>query len=353
MRTLLFSAFAVLVASPAYGDATLPKADRPGSLDHPLLRRYEGSFIVGYDRQSFAEFNLPLSRLEPVPGKKDNHNNNYFEPKQKKLLEGQYTRLIYLLPAARSPLEVLRNYQQEVQAKGGRVLFECKAEQCGADPFRSSSGGGGDISLSMYLYPAERIKDPDFSNGKCAVTEQIVDQRYLSAEVTSAGAHVSVLTYSLKDDLYCKAFNDRTIAVVDIIEIKPREQKMVTVKADEMARQIASAGSVALYGIYFDFNKADIKPESASAVEEIAKLLRSNAALKLLVVGHTDNVGGYASNLDLSQRRAASVVNELATKHKIDRNRLSPVGVSFASPVASNKTDDGRARNRRVQLVEN
>src|SRR4029079_352713 len=117
-----------------------------------------------------------------------------------------------------------------------------------------------------------------------------------------------VLTYSLKDDRYCKAFNDRTIAVIDIIENKAREQKMVTVRADEMAQQIASAGSVALYGIYFDFNKADIKPESASTIEEIAKLLRSNAALKLLVVGHTDNVGGYASNLDLSQRRAVSVV---------------------------------------------
>jgi OOP family OmpA-OmpF porin len=240
----------------------------------------------------------------------------------------------------------LRNYQEEIQSNGGNILFECKTEECGGDPGRSSSGGSGDMSLAMYLFPEDRITYPNFSNRNCAMTERITGQRYTMAELPESGAHVSVLTYTLKDDLYCKAFDDRTIAIVDIVEAKAREQKMVTVKAEEMTSQISTTGSVALYGIYFDFNKADIKPESEPTLEQIAKLLRDNPQLKLLVVGHTDNVGSFSFNQDLSQRRAIAVVVELVSKYRIDKDRLTPVGVSFASPVASNKTEEGRERNR-------
>ncbi len=343
----------LILAVNAFADATIPTADKKGSKDNPLLKRYEGSFIVAYEQQSFGEFTLPLSRLERVPDKRDSMNNGYYEPKQKRSLEGAYTRLVYLLPANRSPLEVLRNYQQEIKSKGGKVLFECKGDECGGDSSRSSAGGGGSMSLAMYLYPAARIKDEAFSNGSCAQTTSIDDQHYTSAEIPSAGANVSILTYTINEaGGYCKAFNERTIAIVDIVEEKAREQKMVTVKAEDMAQQIASSGSVALYGIYFDSNKADVKSESTPTLEQMAKLLKSDPRLKLLVVGHTDNVGGFTSNMELSQRRADAVVNELVTKYQVPKVRLTPVGVSFASPMASNKTEEGRAKNRRVALVE-
>ena len=80
-------------------------------------------------------------------------------------------------------------------------------------------------------------------------------------------------------------------------------------------------------------------------------LLAAQPALKLLVVGHTDNVGDFAGNLDLSKRRAESVISVLASQYKVDRKRLSPFGVSFASPVAPNTSEDGKAKNRRVELV--
>jgi outer membrane protein OmpA-like peptidoglycan-associated protein len=257
-----------------------------------------------------------------------------------------------LIPANRSPLEVLRNYQQEITQKGGKILFECKDAECGGSASRSSQGGGGSMSLSMFLFPKERIKDAAFSNGSCAVTESISDQRYATAELPAQAAHLSMLTYTLQDDHYCKAFNGRTIAVIDIVEGKPREQKMVTVTSVEMAKQISSSGSVALYGIYFDVNKADVKTESEPALAEVAKLLKSNAALKLLVVGHTDRVGTLPFNMDLSQRRAAAVVHALVTTYQIAQSRLTPLGVAFASPVASNTSEEGRAQNRRVELVE-
>ena len=349
---LVLAISALAMASIAFADATIPTGDKEGSKDNPLLKRYEGSFIVSYVYKAFDEFTLPLSELAPVKDKTDIHNNQYYEPKKKKVLEGAYTRLVYLEPGGRSPLEVLRNYQEEIKRNGGNILFECKAEQCGGDPGRSSGGGAGRMSLAMYLFPEDRMTDPAFSNGACATTSRITDQRYLVAELPARGAHVSVLTYTLKDDSYCKAFNGRTIAIIDIVEAKAREQKMVMVNAEEMANQISATGSVTLYGIYFDFNQTDVKPESDPALEQIAKLLKDNPTLKLLVVGHTDNVGSFSFNMDLSQRRAAAVVNALAARFGISKDRLTPVGTSFASPVASNKTEDGRAKNRRVELVE-
>lgn len=343
----------ILAATP---NATIPTADKSGTGDHPLLKRYEGSFIVFSERKSFAEFSLPLSKLEEVPGKKSRQNNRVHEPKNKKALEGSYTRLVYLIPADRSPLEVLRNYQDEVRAKGGKILFECKGADCGGDPERSSEGGGGDTSLAMYLYPQERVTEAHGTNGYCAMAEEITDQRYFAAELPAAGAHVSVLAYTVvSPGEYdaCKTFNGRTVALVDIVEAKAREQKMVTVKASEMASAIAGSGKVALYGIYFDFNKTDIKPESDSTLEEIGKLLKGSPSMKLLVVGHTDNVGTFSFNTDLSQRRAGAVVSALVSRFGVARDRLTPFGVSFAAPVASNRTEEGRAKNRRVELVEN
>ena len=108
---------------------------------------------------------------------------------------------------------------------------------------------------------------------------------------------------------------------------------------------------MALYGLYFESDKADIKSESAPTLDEIGKLLTENPALELLVVGHTDNQGGFDYNIDLSQRRASSVTRTLIEDYGIDSGRLKPWGVGYAAPVANNATKDGRAGNRRVELV--
>lgn len=353
-KTVVIVAFAATVFMQR--TASIPNADRQGSKDNPLVKRYEGSFIVAYEHKSFGELTLPLSRLELVPGKTTRQNNKVFQPQSKKSLEGPYTRIAYILPAQRSPLEVLRNYQDDIKSKRGNILFECNGADCGGNPARSSGGGGGEMSLAMYLYPSERVIDANGSSGYCALAENITDQRYTAVELPDSGAHVSVLAYTMVspgEHDPCRAFNGRTIAVVDIVEAKDRDKKMVTVDAGAMANAINTAGHVALYGIYFDFNMADVKPESDATLGEMAKLLKQTPTLKLLVVGHTDNVGSFSSNMDLSQRRAAAVVVALTTRFGISKDRLTPVGVAFASPVAPNTDESGRAKNRRVELVKN
>jgi outer membrane protein OmpA-like peptidoglycan-associated protein len=139
---------------------------------------------------------------------------------------------------------------------------------------------------------------------------------------------------------------------LDVLEDKPMEERMVVVSSEKMASSIQSTGRIALYGILFDFNEATIKPASRPTLDQMGKLLQTMPDLKLLVVGHTDTVGGFDYNLKLSQRRAAAVVQDLVTSYGIDPSRLQPHGASFLAPVASNRTEEGRAKNRRVELVE-
>jgi outer membrane protein OmpA-like peptidoglycan-associated protein len=100
------------------------------------------------------------------------------------------------------------------------------------------------------------------------------------------------------------------IVLLDVIETVPMETRMVTVDAATMSKDVATTGHVALYGVYFDTDKTDLKPESAPTIQEISTLLKQEPKLTLYVVGHTDNVGGYEYNMDLSARRAAAVVKD-------------------------------------------
>jgi len=339
----------------------LPTADIEGAEDHPLLKRYADSYIVVDQRIGFDEFTFPTSKLKSQKSTDPSTGwRIYYTLAESKTVEGPYTRLVYLLPVDRSPLEVLRNYQDEIVAQGGNVLYECKREECGGIPGRGvqsagNSPAGSRLSLAMVLRPIERLGLAGYSQGFCATTGNIMDQRYLAAELPDVGAYISIHTYTIKSFGYtnCNAFIGRTVAVIDIVEGKPREKKMVTVEASDMAQQISETGSVSLYGIFFDTNSTAVREDSEATLQEIAKLIQQQPDLNLLVVGHTDDAGAFEYNMNLSQNRAQSVVDELSEKYGVSKERLVPVGASYISPVSSNETEEGRALNRRVELVKN
>jgi outer membrane protein OmpA-like peptidoglycan-associated protein len=136
-----------------------------------------------------------------------------------------------------------------------------------------------------------------------------------------------------------------------IVEKKAMEQYIVA-DAAALGNDIRATGHAAVYGILFDTGKSAIKPESAQAVGEIAKLLKADPTLKIHVVGHTDNVGGVDGNIKLSQDRAEAVLQALVRDHAIAAARLRAYGCGQFAPVASNDTEEGRAKNRRVELVK-
>jgi outer membrane protein OmpA-like peptidoglycan-associated protein len=295
--------------------------------DHRLLKRYEGSLIVAYSEKAYDEYKLILGKaLNPSA---DTSQGKRVEKEQ--AVEGRITRITYLAPIGRSALEVSKNYENELKAKGAETLFS------GANPEGLGYDFGGvpqfeDIDGQLFGY----------SHTKARYTAYKLENTY-----------VAIYTAEFEDGATHHEVEKKQTAVqVDIIESKPMEEKMVAISAEKMAGSIESSGKITLYGIYFDTNKTELKPESAPTLAEIAKLLAANPKLNLLVGGHTDNVGAFESNRDLSQRRAAAVVQELVSHYGVSSQRLFPFGVSYACPVAANETEEGRAKNRRVELVK-
>ncbi len=115
---------------------------------------------------------------------------------------------------------------------------------------------------------------------------------------------------------------------------------------------LIATGRAEIYGIYFDFAKATIRPESEAVLKEIAGVMTKNPTWVLSVEGHTDNIGGTASNQDLSVRRASAVRKALVDRYHIAPARLSPSGYGESRPKETNDTLEGRARNRRVELAK-
>ena len=167
------------------------------------------------------------------------------------------------------------------------------------------------------------------------------DERRVAAEIRKGGALTGV---------YVEAFNDGRDYDLTIVESQTMQQEVVA-DAKAMGNDLANTGRTIVHGIYFDTASAAIKPESEPALAQMLKLLNGSPVLKVYVVGHTDSVGSLESNLKLSSSRADSVVKAI-TARGIAASRLKSAGVGPYSPVASNDTDEGKAKNRRVELVK-
>ena len=125
---------------------------------------------------------------------------------------------------------------------------------------------------------------------------------------------------------------------------------MVFIAVKQLEQKLQKQEKVDIYGIYFDFASADLQAESDQKLDEIAAVMKANPNWKLNVGGHTDNIGGDASNMQLSKQRADAVKQALVTRYNISADRLATAGYGASRPVESNDTMEGRARNRRVEL---
>jgi OOP family OmpA-OmpF porin len=135
-----------------------------------------------------------------------------------------------------------------------------------------------------------------------------------------------------------------------LLTVKSMQQE-VTADASSIADELSKSGHIALYGIHFETAKATILPDSESVLSGVAKMLQQNLDVKVSVEGHTDNVGSATANQALSEKRAQAVVSWLSS-HGIDNSRLKAKGWGASKPVEENSSEDGRAKNRRVELVK-
>jgi len=307
-------------------------ADVEGSQDHPLVGRYEGAEIVGYSVTEFDEVTILDGPFDPADA--SNQAGLGF-----KIVEGRSILIYYTLPQGRSTIEVLRNYEDSLKAKGFSILFTCATAK--GTCFQSQQP-----DAAYHLGNA--IGDP-------LTLPKLVDDyvhnwfeqgaRYLLARLDQPEGAVLV-------GLYLGESSRGNVAVLRVIETKEMDTgKIVFLNASQMDQAITDTGSVSLYGILFDLDKDTLRPDSKPTLDEIAKLLQDKPELKLKIVGHTDNQGTADYNLNLSQRRAASVVAALTGDYGIAAERLTSEGAGLTQPVAPNESEEGRAKNRRVELV--
>ncbi len=309
-----------------------PSDDVDGAGDHPLVSRYAGTRIVFFDEAQYDSTTIPLG---PVESYRDEAQNLIREFSDGIQVEGKITRLQYEAPGDRSLLEIIRNYEAALTQAGFDILFE---------------GAGTDLGshFGPLAFPADIFSSGVRSTADVSyyVRGDGSQQRYLAAKLPSMDGDLYVAVFAA-----ISIHKPQPAIQLEIVEMLPMEGDLVAVDAEFLGDELARVGFVALHGIHFETDSDVMRPDSRPALDQLAAMLGYHADLDVFVVGHTDSVGRYEYNLDLSQRRAESIVNELVQHYDITAERLTPVGIGPVSPVASNATEAGRARNRRVELV--
>jgi outer membrane protein OmpA-like peptidoglycan-associated protein len=303
MRRLLGVLLVAFLTAPAasVGLAQSPNADAEGCKDYPLFNRMPNYHIVECESLEFDSRKFPVG--PPLEEQKPTHVE----------VEGAVTLLKYELndgAKRASPLQIMRNFENATKKGGGTV----------------------------------EGKYPEWC------TAMVEYDRRLGNGCTNWGVSMKFLTPGKEVWAYMQMIDDGSYGI-QVAEREAMKQDIV-VDAASLQQGLEATGHIAVYDVLFDTGKSDIKPASDATLKEIASLMDQNASLRLHVVGHTDNVGTAAANMKLSQARASAVVAALTSKHGVAPDRLDAFGAGPYAPVASNRTEEGKAKNRRVELVE-
>lgn len=320
ISNLLLVAFALL-------STALVAQDIDGSKDHPVITRYPGSQIDYYEQQKYQPYSIAV-------GPQTGYNNidDWVDTK------GQFTRIYYTVEGETTLTEVFQNYLTALKKGGFTILAQGIHPQSGT----SKEVGGRGYLKTVY----SKNKIPTGSGIKLLQgSATSAGACYIAARLERPGGNTYFVLGGTQYATYEKVF------LVDIIEETVLEDDLIRVNADDMIKRLLADGKIALYGIYFDFDKADVKPESAATLSEIARLMKENPGVNIFVVGHTDMKGSLDYNIRLSENRADAVVKALTENYDVSSDRMSSHGVGSLCPLYTNLSDEGRKFNRRVELV--
>ncbi|MFW5754654.1 MAG: OmpA family protein, partial [Marinilabiliaceae bacterium] len=172
---------------------------------------------------------------------------------------------------------------------------------------------------------------------------------FLSGKISTAEGDVYVIVASGKGHW---AANQDDVTFYELVTLAAEPMDMDMVSLDVLEKGIAEKGRVPVYDIFFETGDWAVKDKSDQALKVVSDFMKVRPGDAFLIVGHTDNAGEYDFNVKLSMDRARAVVEKLTEEYGIDAGRLKPVGVGSASPVLSNNTEEGKVRNRRVEIVK-
>jgi outer membrane protein OmpA-like peptidoglycan-associated protein len=246
-------------------------------------------------------------------------------------------------------------------------IVECSYKEFDSEKFPTEMGGGGVVEVEgrkwQISYKLE--KSAQLPTPLEILRHHTNPLKKIGGTVPFESSDQTAATLKLAlgcEETWCNLRIRGDSYWLNIIEKEPMIHDFVDHVADIIATGIDSTGHVtihgisstghaAIYGIYFDFNKSEVKPQSERALRAIGEYLSRSPNLKVFIVGHTDNVEGGGDKMKLSQARAEAVMETLATKYKVNPQNMKAYGVGPLEPVAPNRTEAGRARNRRVEFV--
>ncbi|MEM7276758.1 MAG: OmpA family protein [Pseudomonadota bacterium] len=303
--------------------------DIDGVVEHPMIKRYPGQVIAWQHIENFQPYKVAVG---PVSGYRT--ISDWIET------EGRVTRTFYKYEGEdRTFSEVYKNYIDALKAEN----FEILGEGFSADRKGVAVGSRQWMEVTFAANPATK---PGAVGTMFSGTSSSGGAGSIVAKKARAAGTAYVVVYGEQHSrIYVGT-------LIDIVEVEAAESGLVVVDAEAMGSDIAEYGRVVLDGIVFDFDKATIKPESKAALDAIAEYLKANPDKRFYVVGHTDSKGTFSYNRKLSADRALAVADILKKDYAIASERLEPHGVGPLVPVFSNSSDGGRAKNRRVELVE-
>ncbi len=241
-----------------------------------------------------------------------------------KKIEGYVRHRFCYAPKGRSQLEIIKNYEEAILKKDGSVFPISNKKECIKAFMKKGHPGHG---MQNYEY----MQLPNYAG------------KYFSGIIPTdtVDFYICVVTGNV---------DSKVVYSLVTIETKPMDKGMISL--ENLDAGLVTKGHIAIYDIYFETGKSEIKGESYDALKTIAEYLKAHSDKKYLVVGHTDNVGDFDANIKLSHERANAVARGLIVDHSVNKEQLKSHGVGPASPVASNSTDNGKEKNRRVEIVE-
>lgn len=300
--------------------------DIEGSKDYPTISRFEGAIIEFYKETKWGTYKLPVS---------DKGTMSWNKPMS---LEGKVTRIQYSVSKDNNAAFVLHNYKAGFKKSGYDIMIAIANEELGFSDrphtwhAKYYEAGGYFEGLNNAKFGLG-IKFPSWNN----------NHSFLVARGHEAGKDIYAIVYTI-------VLGNYTLITQDVIEVEAVETGLISV--DNISTDITKKGHIAIYGIHFETGKSVLKPESTESLKTIADYINANTEKGFFIVGHTDNKGDFESNMILSEERAKSVITELTTKYSVNAEQLKAYGVASLSPVYSNITEEGRAKNRRVEIVE-